>query len=130
MRSKHRTTRKQTGFTLVEVLVALVIVAMALPALLMQIGTMANTSLHSREVMIAHWVAENKLEEIFLTQRLQRTLPRGRMSDDIQMAGETWDWTVEAEETALPDVIRLRVSVRRQGGDHWLAELSGFAIGQ
>ncbi len=118
------------GFTLIEVMVALVVVAMALPALLLQMGTMSSTSAHSRDVMVAHWVAENKLQEIYLTQKLQRIVPRGRQADDIDMAGQTWDWTVQTEATAIPDMMRLRVSVKRQGEDAWLAELSGFTLEQ
>jgi general secretion pathway protein I len=53
---------KRGGFTLVEVMVALLIVALALPALLMRIGGMATAAGHSRDVAIAYWVAENKLQ--------------------------------------------------------------------
>ncbi len=122
--------RSERGFTLVEVMVALVIVAMALPALLYQMGTMASTTLHAREVMLAHWVAENKLQEIYLTRQMQKVVPRGRQADDVDMAGERWDWAVQTEETAIPGMLRMRISVKKQGQEHWLAELSGFTLEQ
>ena len=122
--------RSKGGFTLIEVMVALVIVAMALPALLMQIGAMANSSLHAREVMIATWVAENKLQETNLTLQLQRIVPSGRQADDVEMAGEHWDWEIQTEPTAIPGLLRLRVSVKAQGQENWLAELSGFTLEQ
>lgn len=119
---------KSTGFTLVEVMVAMLIVAIALPALLMRIGGMATAAGHTRDVALAHWVAENKLQEIYLTQRLQGIVPRGRQADDTQLAGETWDWQTETEETELPGLLRLRVRVRMQGAEENLVELSGFLL--
>lgn len=119
---------KSKGFTLVEVMVAMLIVAIALPALLMRIGGMATAAGHTRDVALAHWVAENKLQEIYLTQRLQGIVPRGRQADDTQLAGETWDWQTETEETELPGLLRLRVRVRMQGAEENLVELSGFLL--
>ena len=119
---------KRAGFTLVEVMVALLIVALALPALLMRIGGMASAAAHSRDVAVAYWVAENKLQEIYLTQRLQGVVPRGRQADDTRMAGAGWDWQTETEETELPGMLRLRVRVRMQGDEHNLVELSGFLL--
>lgn len=119
---------RSQGFTLVEVMVALLIVALALPALLMRIGSMANATAHTREVALAHWVAENKLQEIYLTQRLQGIAPRGRQADDVRMAGEVWDWQTETEETELPGLLRLRVRVRMQDQEENLVELSGFIL--
>lgn len=119
---------KCRGFTLVEVMVAMLIVAIALPALLMRIGGMATAAGHTRDVALAHWVAENKLQEIYLTQRLQGIVPRGRQADDTQLAGETWDWQTETEETELPGLLRLRVRVRMQGAEENLVELSGFLL--
>lgn len=122
--------RSERGFTLVEVLVALVIVAMAIPALLMRIGNMASTTMHTKEVAIAYWVAENQLAELHITRQLQKITPTGRMADDVTMAGEVWDRAVETEPTPLPGMLRLRVSVRSQGGESDLVELSGFILEQ
>jgi general secretion pathway protein I len=121
-------SRPQRGFTLVEVMVALLIVAMALPALLMRIGGMATTAAHARDVAVAHWVAENILQETYLTQKMQRITPRGRQAGDLKMAGEVWDWQTETEETALPGLLRLRVRVRMQDSENDLVELSGFLL--
>ncbi len=122
--------RSERGFTLVEVLVALVIVAMAIPAMLLRIGSMATTTMHTKEVAIAYWVAENQLAEMWVTQQLQRTVPSGRIKDDVKMAGETWDRVVETEPTPLPGMLRIRVEVSAQGNDRPLVELSGFVLEQ
>lgn len=127
-KSESGFTHSQRGFTLVEVMVALLIVAMALPALLMRIGGMATAAAQSRDTAVAYWIAENKLQEIYLTQRLQRITPSGRQADDVQMAGETWDWQTETEETAVPGLLRLRVRVAMQGSEDNLVEISGFLL--
>ncbi len=59
------------GFTLLEVLVALVIVGVALGASLRAIGSMTRNSDDLRTAMMASWAAENRLVQI----RLERTWP-------------------------------------------------------
>ncbi|PUA20837.1 type II secretion system protein GspI [Glaciimonas sp. PCH181] len=56
------------GFTLLEVLVALVIVCTALGAGLRAVGSLTQNSSGLRAVMMATWSAENRLTEIRLGQ--------------------------------------------------------------
>ena len=65
------TTRAERGFTLLEVLVALVIVGTALGAGLRAIGSLAQNSAGLRASMMATWSAENRLVQI----RLGREFP-------------------------------------------------------
>jgi len=57
-----------TGFTLLEVLVALVIVGTALGASLRAIGSLTQNSSDLRVSMMATWTAENRLAQIRLAQ--------------------------------------------------------------
>lgn len=57
----------QTGFTLLEVLVALVIVGVALGASLRAVGSLTQNSDHLRASMMATWSAENRLTQIRLS---------------------------------------------------------------
>ena len=124
----------ERGFTLIECLVALIIIAMALPALLMNIGTMANATDSARDTMVAHWIAENKLQEIYLTKELRNEIPSGKQADDVEMADKVWDWQTEA--VVLPEIFpglvitRVFVRVRLQGADANLVEISGFLSAQ
>ena len=61
----------QMGFTLLEVLVALVIVGVALGASLRAVGSLSKNSDHLRSAMMATWSAENRLTQI----RLATTWP-------------------------------------------------------
>ena len=58
--------RQAAGFTLLEVLVALVIVGTALAASLRAIGSLTQNSSDLRSAMMATWSAENRLTQIRL----------------------------------------------------------------
>lgn len=58
--------RRDTGFTLLEVLVALVIVGTALGASLRAVGSLTQNSSDLRASMMATWSAENRLTQIRL----------------------------------------------------------------
>lgn len=58
--------RRCTGFTLLEVLVALVIVGTALGASLRAVGSLTQNSDDLRASMMATWSAENRLSQIRL----------------------------------------------------------------
>ena len=59
---------RATGFTLLEVLVALVIVGTALAASLRAIGSLTQNSTDLRIAMMATWSAENRLTQIRLAR--------------------------------------------------------------
>ncbi len=59
-----RTGDRQFGFTLLEVLVALVIIATALGAGMRAIASLTGNSADLRELTLAGWAAENRLAEL------------------------------------------------------------------
>lgn len=61
-----RTTRHSAGFTLLEVMVALVIIGTALGASLRAVSSLTQNSSDLRASMMATWSAENRLAEIRL----------------------------------------------------------------
>jgi general secretion pathway protein I len=61
--------KRTQGFTLIEVLVALVIVAIALGAGIKAAGALANNAERLAQVSAAQWCAENMLTELRLTQQ-------------------------------------------------------------
>ncbi|BCD99106.1 type II secretion system minor pseudopilin GspI [Marinagarivorans cellulosilyticus] len=117
------------GFTLIEVMVALMIIGLALPALMARMSTMANTVGYSRDLTIAHWVAENKVQEMYLAETLQNVVPTGRQAGDIEMAGIIWDWKIEAEEQKgmYAGTLRVWVRVGPQGQDP-IVEISSIMV--
>ncbi|MDN4053671.1 type II secretion system minor pseudopilin GspI [Massilia sp. YIM B02763] len=73
MRAPHR----HHGFTLLEVLVALVIVGTALGAGLRAVGSLTANSTGLRNAMMATWSAENRLVQIRLGREFPEIGKRG-----------------------------------------------------
>ena len=67
-RPNSRTSCRPNGFTLLEVLVALVIVGTALGASLRAVGSLTANSAGLRSAMMATWSAENRLVQIRLAK--------------------------------------------------------------
>jgi general secretion pathway protein I len=72
-----RTSTRQRGFTLLEVLVALVIVGTALGAGLRAVGSLSANSAGLRTAMMATWSAENRLVQIRLGKEFPDVGKRG-----------------------------------------------------
>lgn len=99
---------RQAGFTLLEVLVALVIVALGLMAAFGQVNQTLTTASRLRDKTIAHWVAMNELARL----RILGEFPAvGDNSDEVEMAGVTWRYTVEVLKTEMADFRRVDISV-------------------
>jgi general secretion pathway protein I len=97
------------GFTLVEVLVALVIVAAGAAAVLGALNTAAGSTTYLREKMYAQWIADNHLVET----RLATTPPQnGKTTGELDYAGLHWQWRQTIEDSQLPGVRRVDVDVR------------------
>jgi general secretion pathway protein I len=98
--------RQARGFTLLEVLVALVIVGTALGASLRAVGSLTSNSAGLRNAMMATWSAENRLVQI----RLGREFPEvGKRSFDCPQG----DLQLVCEEQVLasPNPLLRRVEV-------------------
>ena len=66
----RRYSHKHRGFTLIEVMVALTIIAISLSALLSTSGTQANSAGYLKQKTLAHWVAMNELTQLRVLQQL------------------------------------------------------------
>ena len=120
--------RATHGFTLVEVMVALAVVAVALPALMMALYQQIDGTAYLRDKSIAHMVAANKLTEIRILAEATRVLPEGEESGVLEMAGRQWNWWRESTKTELADFYRIEIKVA-QGEDQVdqpLIRLSAF----
>ncbi|MFO7592805.1 MAG: type II secretion system minor pseudopilin GspI [Pseudomonadota bacterium] len=120
-----RTCRDQDGFTLLEVLVALVVVAVALAALLKGASGNAINTAYLRDKTFAQWVAMNVVAERQLGLSESSQSERG----EAEMGGRSWRWTAELKETFDEAIWRLEVEVSpadAEGDETVMAQVVAF----
>jgi general secretion pathway protein I len=99
---------KSRGFTLIEVLVALVIVAIGLAAMMITVSSTARTSGYLRDKTLAQWIALNRISEVRLN--LAKT---GQNNDigEINFANRTWHYDTRYFDTSITTMKRIVVRV-------------------
>jgi general secretion pathway protein I len=102
------------GFTLVEVMVALAVVAIALPALLMSLSQQVDSTGYLRDKSLANMVAANKLSEIRILSRATQNLLRGKDSGVSQMVDRDWYWWLDSQPTEVDNFYRVEITVALQ----------------
>lgn len=85
------------GFTLVEVLVALLVLALALVALQLRMGSYLDDAAYLRDRSLARWVALNQAELLYLAQRLDLPQEARTQSGRVQLAGRDWYWQLQPD---------------------------------
>lgn len=114
---------RNRGFTLIEVLVALVVATLALGAVLAAVSQMADTGLTLRERTYASWIGQNKITEL----RLANVIPDVSESNgEIEYAGQEWAWTANISETGIENLFRVDVDISRPGSDDIIRSVIGF----
>lgn len=119
------TRPEQRGFTLIEVVVALAIVAIGMFAVFKTIGDTTHNVTDLRDRSFASWIADNRITEIRLTGELPSV---EETAGEVEFAGRRWHWLAKVSQTQVRGLRRVDVSVRREGDpeDSALARLAGF----
>lgn len=98
------------GFTLIEVLVALAIVAFGMAAVLAAMTSAADNAFFMRDKTLAEWIALNQIAD----QRLKEAMPRkGKTEGEVEdFAGRRWFWQQDVQALQIKGMWRIDVSVR------------------
>lgn len=105
-------TKGQQGFTLLEVMVALLVVAVSLGGAVKVIGNAASNSSRMSNKTFANWVALNQMAEL----RIKKSWPKfGETKGEAEMAGRDWVWSQQAIKTDDDDIRRIELSVWSEG---------------
>lgn len=124
MRPAPKRLRTEPGFTLVEVLVALAVIAIGLVAVLAVAARSGRVDSELQQQTFAAWVASNQIERM----RLQPKWPSVGDSDGtVTLAGQKWHWKATVANTQDPDLRRVTMSVATDDAqDEPVTQMLGF----
>ncbi|MBP8110865.1 MAG: type II secretion system minor pseudopilin GspI [Agitococcus sp.] len=106
--NRHHKNKKNKGFTLLEVLVALAVFAVAAIALMRVSESQLQLSARLEDKTFAHWVALNMVSEM---QANQDWPDLGEQTGKVSMAGRDWKIIVKTLATPMNRVRRVEVTV-------------------
>lgn len=114
---------KQEGFSLIEAMVALSVLAIAAVGLTRAVESHIDSTRGLERRAVAMWVAENRMAELMIRSEEAGTR-------DVEMLGQ--DWRVAVDETATddPDIHKIRITVFQGAERAPLASLDGFVDGR
>lgn len=117
----------QRGFTLLEVLVALAVVAIALAAAIRAVGMATDTAATARDHMMAGWIADDRIN----MHLAQNDWPSTGSTNEgsATEAGADFHWQETVDGTPNPAFRRLTVKVAAAGRpDYVLATRIGYLV--
>jgi general secretion pathway protein I len=116
--------RRATGFTLLEVLVALAVLAIAMGAIINAATQSIATTTYLRDQTFASWVALNQVNELLLDP--EPWPEEGSQQGNAELANRVWRWEARFAKTDDPDLRRLEVTVRSAENASALSALTAF----
>lgn len=116
--------RGDRGFTLMEVLVALAVLAIALAGVMRLSAQTIDATVYLHDKTLALWVAQNRIAEHIAQQNWPGV---DTIDGDSEMGGQKWFWREQVSATGNPKIRKIKMTVRRAAkGEDSLAQLTGF----
>lgn len=104
--------QNKAGFTLIEVLIALVILSIALTAIIKSTSQNIKDTLYVQKKTIALWVGNQVMNEILVGLRKP---PFAKIKDKTIMLNEEWAWEAFAKPTPNQHIQEINVDVSQRG---------------
>lgn len=120
-----RRNNKQRGFTILEVIVAMAILATAGVAIVQSSSVHINNQDRLQQLMLGNWVANNQLNTLLI----EKEWPvKKNKKGDAEMAGATWYWQQKVVETSFgEELVAVTVSVYSDAGyESYVTEMTSY----
>ena len=119
--------KPQLGFTLIEVMVALVVFSVVSVALVKNTTTSLRQSGMIEDRTIAWWLAENEMTGLRMLPRTDDSYPNsGTSREVVELDDTSWDVETTVEVTENEYVRRIVINVYRENQEDAKARLVGF----
>jgi general secretion pathway protein I len=115
---------RHSGFTLIEVLLALSIVAIALTALLKAMSQNIETSRRLKEKTVSHWIAMQAVAMVQLN--LLQINHSQETTQDTTMLNEHWFWRVKVSPRTQKNIQKIIVSVSTEKTGQYREEIQAY----
>ena len=123
MRGSRRPV-SQSGFSLVEMLAALAVLAIAGLALMNAVTQSARAAGLARETAYAQAAAENLMNAALLAADPRQGVREA--AGEYELAGRRYAWRLDIERTSQPGLQRIVLTLAEPDGERVLAELTTF----
>lgn len=116
--------QRHSGFTLIEVLLALSVIAIALTALLKAIAQNVENTRRIKEKTVSHWVAMQGVAMIQLN--LLQINQSQETTQDTTMLNEHWYWRAKVSATEMEHIQKITILVSPDKAGPFREELQAF----
>jgi general secretion pathway protein I len=96
------------GFTLIEVLAALVIVALGMLGAIQAVTQVAGNGAYLRDKSFANWIATNRITEVRLAPKAPEV---GDSKGELDYGGQRWRWKMNVSKTGEQSMLRIDMDV-------------------
>ena len=120
-----RPANTKLGFTLIEILVALTILAIALAAAVRAASVATDSAQETRLRMLATWIAQNRVAELQATNVFPSA---GTVSGRSSMAGVEFEWQQLTSETPNAAFRKVELKVLRPARTQSLITLNAYLV--
>jgi len=109
-----RQVKKSSGFTLIEVMLAMAVFSIAGIALLSATANNARNIGYLEDKMFANWVAANQLVDMHLAATWP---PKNNAKGEVELAGRAWFWQQKVIKTTDNDMRAIVMEIRLKEDD-------------